>query len=353
MSFRKRLEAHILRRLLALVTKDSQPNLNALNDIVKNVRILQLNMKAFGYDLAQRMAAALPEPAETEARVVGLSSKASVQRDIESDWVAHWARELKTGVIYHRKLWELTYVLQALFEHGQLEPGRRGLGYGCGAEPIPSYLASRGISVTATDTTPESARAAGWAGTNQHLGSSAIPFLPHLTEKETFDRFVTVETVDMNAIPDSLQGYDFCWSICALEHLGSIDLGLRFIEESLRTLRPGGLAVHTLELNVENDGPTVDNWITVLFQQKHLEGFHKRLTAAGHYVAPLDFDFGRDAMDKFIDLPPWLYDKADVQMDLGAEAHLKLSIDGFVSTSFGLIIRKSDQYELQIRDEIS
>ncbi|WP_245824589.1 hypothetical protein [Sphingomonas azotifigens] len=332
----------MLKRLLALVTADSRPNLNALNKIVREVRILELNVKAFGYELAHRMAAALPPRTDTQAHVIGLGCKPCTQADIESDWLAHWAAELKAPVLYHRKLWELAYVLQALFEHGHLRDGARGLGFGCGAEPIPSYLAAQGLFVTATDAAGEAAAAGGWIESGQHLGSAAAPFLPHLVDRERFDRFVTVDTVDMNAVPDRLQGYDFCWSICALEHLGSIEAGLRFIERSLATLRPGGTAVHTLELNVDAEGPTIDNWGTVLFQRKHLEAFAARMAAAGVQVAPMAFDFGNQPMDRFIDLPPWLHDMSEPERRrLGDERHLKLSIDGFACTSFGLILRKA------------
>lgn len=342
MSIRKKVEARILKRLLALVNDRSQPNLNALNDIVKEVRVLQLNMKAFGYDLARKMTAALPPPGDTVAEVVGLPSKGCTQRDIESTWLAHWMGALQTPVIYHRKIWEFGYVLQALFEAGHLEHGQRGLGFGCGAEPIPSYLAAQGVFVTATDFSEEQAAESGWIETNQHLGSAAKPFFPHLVSREVFEQSVTIDTVDMNAIPHRLQGYDFCWSICALEHLGSIDQGLLFIERSLDTLRSGGTAVHTMEFNVEPTGPTMDNWVTVLFQRKHLEALAKRLRDAGHTVAPFDFDVGADVMDSFIDLPPWDHSLAPKDRSwLGEPLHLKLSIDGFVSTSFGVIVRKA------------
>ncbi len=342
MSIRKKVEARILKRLLALVNDRSQPNLNALNDVAKEVRILQLNMKAFGYDLARKMTAALPPPSDTAAEVVGLASKGCTQRDIESGWLAHWMRALEVPVVYHRKIWELAYVLQALFEARHLAPGQRGLGFGCGAEPIPSYLASQGVFVTATDFSEEQAAESGWIETNQHLGSAAKPFMPHLVSRDVFEQFVTIDTVDMNAIPDRLQGYDFCWSICALEHLGSIEHGLRFIERSLDTLRPGGTAVHTMEFNVEPNGPTVDNWLTVLFQPKHLEALAERLRSAGHTVLPFDFDMGADVMDNFIDLPPWDHALAPSERSwLGEPLHLKLSIDGFVSTSFGMIVRKA------------
>ncbi|MGI9377331.1 MAG: methyltransferase domain-containing protein [Tsuneonella suprasediminis] len=330
----------MLRRLLTLVRDDSTPNLNALNDIVKNVRILELNMKAFGYDLGRRMATALPERLETQAAPVGLRSKACVQADIESEWCAHWARELKTAVIYHRKVWEFAYVLQVLYEHGHLNAGCQGLGFGCGAEPIPSYLASLDIYVTATDVAETEAQGAGWLETGQHL-SRRQEHHAHLVDASTFGRLVTHRDVDMNAIPLSLANFDFCWSICALEHLGSIEKGLTFIETSLATLRPGGLAVHTLEFNIENDGPTVDNWTTVLFQQRHLEALAARLRSQGHQVEELDFGTGSGPMDHFIDLPPWHHDPGEnAAVSLGEPLHLKLAIDGFVSTSFGLIVTK-------------
>ncbi|WP_010545911.1 SAM-dependent methyltransferase [Sphingomonas elodea] len=341
MSIRNKIQSSILNRLLSMVNEQSQPNLNALNDIVKEVRVLELNMKAFGYDLARKMAAALPPTVDRGPQVIGLQSKGCTQSDMESDWVAHWAHAIGTPMIYHRKLWEFAYVLQALFEGGHLQPGQRGLGFGCGAEPIPSYLAAQGVGVTATDFSQEEAIESGWVDTNQHLGSAAVPFIPHLVTKEVFERFVEIDTVDMNAIPDRLKGFDFCWSICALEHLGSIERGLAFIERSLDTLRPGGTAVHTLEFNVEADGPTVDNWVTVLFQQRHLEAMAARLDRAGHRVAPLDFSTGAGVLDGFIDMPPW--HDARTQggaAGLGEPSHLKLSIDGFVCTSFGIVVRK-------------
>lgn len=342
MSVRSKIEAKILKRLLALVRSDSSPNLNALNDIVKNVRIIELNMKAFGYELSRRMAAALPQHGPTEARHVGLYSKPCTQADIESDWCAHWASELKTAVIHHRKLWELTYVLQALHENGHLTYGRRGLGFGCGAEPIPSYLASRGIAVTATDMAHSAAQGHGWVETGQHLSTPDRTHHPDLVEATTYDELVTARDVDMRAIPQDLSGHDFCWSICALEHLGSIAEGLAFIEASLATLRPGGLAVHTLEFNIEPNGPTIDNWVTVLFQQQHIQTLAASLAAKGHDVAELNFDTGSAPLDRFIDLPPWHHDlDPTARIHLGDPRHLKLSIDGFVSTSFGIIIRKA------------
>ena len=181
-----------------------------------------------------------------------------------------------------------------------------------------------------------------WSVTAQHTKSLEQAFHSHLVDRKTFLEQTNLRFVDMNRIPEDLKDYNFCWSICALEHVGSIRQGLEFIENSLETLRPGGLAVHTTEFNFLNDEETIDNWGTVLFQRKHFLDVSNHLRGMGHYVADLDFDVGNKPMDKFIDLPPYDHDFSDYMKSIwaGKQQHVKLAIDGFASTCFGLIIRK-------------
>ncbi len=331
-----------LEILLGLLNDRSQPNLNALTEIVRNLPLLTMNVKAFGYDLAHRLAAELPARGSTTAQHVGLQCKASVQADIESDWVAHWCAQLHSAVVFHRKVWELCYVLQAVHENGLMRDGVHGLGFGCGAEPLASYLAGQGVRVTVTDLPLEEAAAKGWVDGNQHTATLDKAFYGHLVDRASFDRLVDLKQVDMNAIPNGLEGHDFCWSVCALEHLGSIAHGLAFIENSLKTLKPGGLAVHTTEFNINPNGPTVDNWPCVLFQRRHLEDLASRLRVQGHRVAPFDWNFGDKPMDKFVDLPPFSHDLPNTFGHMyGPSLHLKLGLDGFPCTCFGLIIHKA------------
>lgn len=340
---RRRLPSpHALRALLAPLNRRSQPNLNTLRTIANAIDPLSLNIKQSGYALARAMAAALPNPERTEPRHVGLRSSLSTQAAIESDWVAHWCRELGIARVYHRKIWELCFALQAMYEGGVLRDGARGLGFGCGTEALPSYLAAHGLSVTATDLAPERSASSGWIRAGQHATAAEQAFMPHLVDRATFDRQVRMRHVDMNAIPDDLTGFDFCWSICAFEHLGSIELGLRFVESAMNTLRPGGLAIHTTEYNIRNDGPTIDNWPSVAFQRRHFEDLARRLERAGHEVAPFDFDLGDGPLDNFIDLPPHVHELPDeLARWLGVPAHLKVAMEGLVVTCAGLVIRKS------------
>lgn len=331
------------QRLSALVNSEQNPNINALWSIAKDIEAIKLNIKSFGYDLALRLKESLPKnDTPPNPGTVGLKSKPATQSDIQSRWVAYWAKKLNIEVVYHRKIWELCYVLQALSERGMLRPGNRGLGFGCGQEPIPSLLASLGVNVTVTDLDPGEAERKGWTATNQHVMEPSTCFRPALIDKKKFFEYVNIEYVNMNFIPERLCNYDFCWSICALEHLGSIAKGLEFIENSLNTVKPGGIAVHTTEFNFANDKKTIDNWPTVLFQRHHFQALAARLTQLGHTVAELDFNIGNMPMDMFIDLPPFAHDFEGAMKDMWSRGanHLKVAIDGFPATCFGLIVQK-------------
>jgi hypothetical protein len=329
--------------LLRLIDERGNPNINELWRIAKDIEGIKLNIKFFGYELARQLAASLPPRAAANPGRVGLKSKPSTQADMEGPWVAYWAQRLKIPVVFHRKIWELTYALQALNERGMLLLGRRGLGFGCGEEPLPSLMTAMGVDVTITDLAPREAMQRGWAATNQHTSAIEKCFRPELVDLQTFKSRARLEYADMNAIPEHLVGYDFCWSICSLEHLGSIEKGLDFIVNSLTTLKSGGVAVHTTEFNFLRDDETLDNWPTVLFQRGHFEAVAQRLRGAGHTVAPLDFDIGNKPMDHFLDLPPFEtdYDGLALQYWRMGAPHLKLMIDGFASTCFGLIIQKA------------
>ena len=74
----------------------------------------------------------------------------------------------------HRKMWEWLFICEALFERGMLRPGRRGLGFGVGKEPLVALFASMGVEVLATDLDPERAREQGWTETgDEYAGERA------------------------------------------------------------------------------------------------------------------------------------------------------------------------------------
>ena len=269
---------------------------------------------------------------------VPLKAKGCTEEDMNSAWVAFWSNELRDSPRYQRKLWELCYVSQILHNEGKLQQGKHGLGFACGSEPLPSLFAKYGVHILATDLAPDRPESQAWINSGQHVASFERVRRPEICPDPS--RLATIEGayVDMNALPADLDGrFDFCWSICSLEHLGSIANGLNFIENSLRTLKPGGVSVHTMEFNI-NEGKTIVTGPTVLFQKHHLLNLAERLRSKGYQVYDFDFDSGHGILDGLVDLPP--YDQTGLRSC--SFAHLKLSIAGFVCTSFSFIVKKPE-----------
>jgi len=123
--------------------------------------------------------------------------------------------------------------------------------------------------------------------------------------------------------------FDFCWSSCAFEHLGSIEHGLRFVERSIDTLTPGGVAVHTTEFNLSSNDETVETPSVSIFRRRDMDELAARLTAAGHDVSPFDWSGGPGFAETVIDVPPYR-----------GNPHLKLQIEQYACTSVGIIVRK-------------
>ena len=253
------------------------------------------------------------------------------QESFQQPYFSFWARRVGAGLNYHRKVWEYVFICQALWERGAVRPGARGLGFGVGREPLAAYFASEQCSVLATDMASEDAVRLGWSQTVQHAASMDALRNPHVCPSQLFDHNVSFRVCDMNAVPDDLSDFDFTWSACAFEHLGTLDKGMRFVERSLECLKLGGWAVHTTEFNLSSNDVTVEAGNTVLYRRRDMEALAERLAAAGHRVAPFDFDPGLLPLDRYVDVAPYR-----------AEPHLKLALEGFACTSFGLIVQRAD-----------
>jgi len=240
-----------------------------------------------------------------------------------------WCAAIGEAPKTHRKQWEFVYILSVLDHLGMIAEGRTGLGFGCGLEPLPAALAARGCRIVATDMDPSGAAAKGWAN-GQHARALDDLNARGLCPPDAFAARVDFRVVDMNAVPRDLDGrFDFCWSACAFEHLGSIDKGLDFFVRSLDCLRPGGVAVHTTEFNLSSDDDTVDHANTVIFRRRDIERLVRRLADEGFEVAPLNLSPGDEALDRYIDVPPYTQDR-----------HLKLKLSKYATTSIGIVARR-------------
>lgn len=266
--------------------------------------------------------------------------KATTFGDYLQRWFLDTCERLRLAPILHRKLWEEVYVVNSLRAKGKLVPGSRGIVFGVGQERLPAFFASTGAEILATDMPADDQAAQAWIETDQH-GSLDRLYYGDYVNRDAFSKLVRFRYVNMNDIPDDLDGgFDFCWSICAFEHLGSIEKGLAFVERSGRLLRPGGVAVHTTEFNYASNDQTIDNWGTVLFRRRDFEGLAVQLTESGYVVPPADFSVGSSPVDFFVDVPPYPQHKDAYYHPEMSSLHLKLMVDGFPATCFGLCFER-------------
>ncbi len=337
LSIRKAIK-RLLRKMIRSKTFRSVNRL--LLELIMKDSLIYSNIKNFGYEIARRITPLLSEVnISNEPGFHNMVSKPTTQNDIETPWFSYWCKEIGVAPMYNRKLWEFAFTLQSLYENGILVDGKTGIGFGCGEEPLGSYFASKNMRVIISDLTPKEAKQIGWAK-NEHESLKEKAFFPDLVSNELFNKNVEHQYIDMNNLPSFDTKFDFCWSICALEHLGSIQKGLNFIENSLNILKPGGIAIHTTEFNYSSEDETIDNWETVLFLRKHFELLARNIKNNGNELIGPDFDIGNGFLDGYIDVPPYqTYDNID--MKVGYSPQLKLAVRGFFITCFGMIIKKS------------
>lgn len=142
---------------------------------------------------------------------------------------------------HDRKDWEWAFITEVLANHGMLQNGKRGIGFAVGKEPLPAYFASKGVDILASDLSAEDPGAKDWLATKQNAGSAIESlFYDGLCSRKDFDAHIRYRDINMNAIPRDVAGYDFAWSSCAIEHVGSLEKSKTFLKNVMNVLKTGG-----------------------------------------------------------------------------------------------------------------
>ncbi len=306
--------------------------LRRLRNAVSYRRFARLSA-AMALPNARRIALTLQRAADEERApnsCLPVSSRLCTREQLDTQWFRDWCGLVVREPRLHRKLWEFAFIAQALRERELLQPGKRGLGFGVGSEPLVALFASLGVEVVATDQPATGASANAWGASGQHASRLEDLRDARICTADRFDDLVRFEPVDMNAIPEELAGFDFVWSSCAFEHLGSLDAGLRFVERAMDCLRPGGVAVHTTEFNLTSNAMTIEEANLVVYRRRDIDALVSTLRYAGHRIDDIDFSIGDQPVDHFVDLPPY-----------GDEPHLRLQLGDYACTSLGLIVERS------------
>ena len=329
-----RVQAELVHRQLTKATEQLRAEIRAVDD-----RIAPMDLDDVARQVLDQLEQARPWEKSLFVPKIGLAPAVSTSFMAYSTCSAvdyHRAEferisaELARPPQYHRKLWEWVFITHHLRRLGVVAPGKRGLGFGVGTETMPSLFARDGAEIVATDAPRDIGIQAGWENSNQFASMLEDIRVPSIIGEDEFARLVSYATCDMNAIGDEFSEFDFCWSSCCLEHLGSLEAGIEFVVNSVeKTLRIGGVACHTTEFNLSSDEDTIRDGPTVIYRRQDLERLVRRLRDRGHAVDDLKIAPDNHPLDFFVDVPPYIQNP-----------HLKLSLMGFTSTSIGIVVTR-------------
>lgn len=274
-----------------------------------------------------------------------ITSHSCRRTDFATAWYRRWAKELlqdnahrQDYDLFANKFWQNAVMAQALSERGMLQKGKRAVGFGVGQERLPALFAKHSVHVTATDQDFTTQKAGHWSEHELAMGNASLNTLGICGRKQ-FAQMVEYMPVDMANVPASLYGeYDAVWSNCALGHLGSIPAGLKFIEESLRCLKPGGWAVHTTELNIVSNTDTVTDGDTVIFRLRDIYDLQKRLLRSGYSMETFTLTLGNTPEDNRISLSPKF-----------GNDYSRIQFRGHILTQIVLIIHKPKRLSSRTR----
>jgi hypothetical protein len=248
-------------------------------------------------------------------------------------WYRKWSERLgfSQADSAHRKIWEYCAITQALHERSLLAEGKRGCGFAVGTEPLAAMFASQGATVLATDLMQERSSER-WLVSAQHASSLDDLYKPNIISEETFRKRVSFEFADMRDLGSSdAAEFDFIWSSCAFEHLGTIETGLHFVLRSTELLKPGGLAVHTTEFNVSSNDETISEGPDVIYRKRDLDYLAGRLRMSACGLLPVDYNAGLHEHDLKFDYPPFYQN---------GRMHVKILYGNYIITSILLLIQK-------------
>jgi len=178
--------------------------------------------------------------------------------------------------------WKQAFVLQTLDCYGLIEAHAHGLALGDSESPLAAALVARSCPITSALHVIDEGSA---------TDSSRRRF-PALCPDALFDARCLARNFDPRAIDDDLRGFDFLWSIDMATRLGSVADGRAFLQQSLRCLRPGGIAVHMFDILARGEASDADQAIS----RQRIEAIALTLISKGNDVAQLNFGDGAQAL---------------------------------------------------------
>ncbi len=156
-------------------------------------------------------------------------------------------QQLRETPRFHRKQWEFASIFRALKHNGKLHSKSKGLSVGGGVERLLYSIAPHVGSLLVTDLYDEQ--------TTWDCARTSDPevFVKSQKPFPVDDRNISVKRMDMRSLDLEKETFDFCYSTCAVEHIGHQDDFLRHFNEVARVLKQNGLYVMTTEVSYNTE----------------------------------------------------------------------------------------------------
>jgi len=154
--------------------------------------------------------------------------------------------ELKETARFHRKQWEFAMIFLTLKKLGFLNEDKIGLSLGGGSERVLYSIARYVKKLYVTDLYDSSTT---WdcARTND-----PDEFIRRSKPFDYDESRVKALRMDMRSLDFEDNSFDFCYSSCALEHIGDLKDFIAHFDEVYRCLKADGIYVFTTELSLGN-----------------------------------------------------------------------------------------------------
>ena len=172
--------------------------------------------------------------------------------------------ELQEPARFHRKQWEFAIIFLALKKYGMLKPDKLGLSLGGGNERVLYSIAKHIRQLTVTDLYDQN--------TDWDCARTDDPNL-FIIQSKPFpveDEKIRALRMDMRQLDFDDQSFDFCYSSCAIEHIGDYSDFLQHLNEAYRVLKEDGVYVFTTEFHFGDE--TIQDSHNFIFSGNYLNG---------------------------------------------------------------------------------
>ncbi len=243
--------------------------------------------------------------------------------------------ELQEPARFHRKQWEFAIIFLALKKHGMLDPAKVGLSVGGGNERVLYAIARHIRHLTVTDLYDQN--------TDWDCARTDDPDL-FIKQSKPFpveDNKIQALRMDMRQLDFEDQSFDFCYSSCAIEHIGEYGDFLQHFNEVYRVLKTNGIYVFTTEFHFGEE--SIQDQNNYIFSGNYLKNLISDTDFSVEVQPQVKIWQHRANLPLPSNVANLCYGNNDIHESLLVDTlpHIHLLRGRFPFTSISLILRKS------------